>query len=157
MSAIDLERLTAYHEAGHAVIALSEGRMIQEVSIVPKLQRLGHCGVQKGTAKKLKDALETDLLILLAGMAAEARLTGRYHLPGAAQDLEMARRLAEMRAPNARQAERLLERMLSKVEHLLEDAATWGAVTALADELCKSRKISGRAARHFYDLAMAKG
>ncbi|MGC4013905.1 MAG: hypothetical protein QM755_05225 [Luteolibacter sp.] len=157
MSAIDLERLTAYHEAGHAVIALSQGRMIQEVSIVPRLQRLGHCEVKKGTAKKLKDALETDLMILLAGLAAEARLTGRYHLSGAAQDLEMARRLAEMRAPNPRQGERLLERTLSKVEHLLADAATWNAVLAVAEELCKSRKISGRAARHFYELAMAKG
>jgi len=153
---LDPVRLTAYHEAGHAVIALAEGRTIQEVSIVPGPRRLGHCQVNKGTGRKLKDSLETDLLILLAGLAAEARLTGRYRLAGAAQDLEMAQRLALMRAPNERQGQRLLERTLAKVEHMLEDAATWRAVEAVAAELLAAQKISGRAARHFYELAMAK-
>jgi len=150
------EHLTAYHEAGHAVIALSQGRIVQEVSIIPGPQRLGHCGVGKGTARKLKDSLETDLLILLAGLAAEARLAGRYHLPGAAQDLRMAERLALMRAPNERQAQRLLERTLAKVEHLLAEAGIWNAVTALAEELLRSQRLSGRAARHYYELAVAK-
>jgi hypothetical protein len=156
MSAADPNRLTAYHEAGHAVIALAEGRTIQEVSILPGPQRLGHCQVKKGAGRKLKDSLETDLLILLAGMAAEARLTGRYGLRGAAQDLQMAQSLASLRAPNERQGQRLLERTLAKVEHLLADAATWRAVEAVATELLVSQRISGRAARHFYELAMMK-
>ncbi len=37
----------------------------------------------KGTLQADKDALEDDILILYAGMAAEAMLTGEYHLPGA--------------------------------------------------------------------------
>lgn len=155
-AALDPIRLTAYHEAGHAVIALAEGRTLQEVSIVPGAKRLGHCQVNKGTARKLKDSLETDLLILLAGLAAEARLTGRYRLAGAAQDLHMAQQLASLRAPNERQGQRLLERTLAKVEHLLADEATWRAVESVANELLASQKISGRAARHFYELAMAK-
>jgi hypothetical protein len=112
--------------------------------------------MKKGAARKLKDSLETDLLILLAGLAAEARLSGHYRLAGAAQDLEMAQKLASMRAPNERQGQRLLERTLAKVEHLLADDATWRAVEAVAAELLISQRISGRAARHFYELAMAK-
>ncbi len=34
---------TAYHEAGHAVIALTLGRNVQRVSILPNQLRLGQC------------------------------------------------------------------------------------------------------------------
>jgi len=43
-----------------------------------------------------------DLLILLAGIAAEARLTGSYNLRGTTQDLQMAQKLASLRVPNER-------------------------------------------------------
>lgn len=152
MSAPPQEILTAYHEAGHAVIALSLGRIVKEVSILPGGKRLGYCEMQKGTGRKLKDTLETDVLILLAGLAAEAKISGQYALGGASQDLQMAERLVLMRAGNARQAGRLLERMLDKVEHLMMEPATWNAIDSIAQELLKSRSLSGRAARHFYDL-----
>jgi hypothetical protein len=62
---------TAYHEAGHAVMALSLGRLIQKVTILPgKSQfgevRLGACEIRKGRSKASKDLLEDEALILLA-------------------------------------------------------------------------------------------
>ncbi len=69
---------TAYHEAGHAVIAIMVGRTVNKVSIVPGGKRLGVCKMNKGRTKASQDALEADLLILLAGMAAEGRKSGRY-------------------------------------------------------------------------------
>ncbi|HEY8961052.1 MAG TPA: hypothetical protein VIM57_02540 [Luteolibacter sp.] len=156
MSGSEQNTLTAYHEAGHAVIALQMGRTVREVSILPGAKRLGYCEMAKG-GRQPQDALEADLLILLAGLAAEAKVSGQYGLGGASQDLRMAEKLALHRAGNARQAARLLERTLDKVEHLMRDAATWSAVDLIAAELLKAGVLSGRAARHFHEQAKARG
>ena len=150
---------TAFHEAGHAVIALALGRPIQRVTIVPGkthagLESLGQCQVQRGRFRPSKDALEDEVLILLAGMAAEAQVTGEYCTAGATQDLRAVRRCVQSRAGGGeRQAARLERRLLDKTEHLLSDAAVWQAVQWIAAELLQHETISGRSARHFFDLA----
>ena len=50
---------TSYHEAGHAVMAISLGRLVHKVTIVPgKSQfgdtRLGACEMQKGRSSASK-------------------------------------------------------------------------------------------------------
>ncbi len=79
---------TAYHEAGHAVIALVLGRSVQRVSVVPKLDTLGRCEFQKGRTRPSEDWLEREILISLAGLAAEARHSGQYAWEAAARDLQ---------------------------------------------------------------------
>jgi ATP-dependent Zn protease len=148
MSVIDPLERTAFHEAGHAIIALWHGRPVGQVSILPDNTRLGYCEIRKG---------QVNMLILLAGAASEARLTGGDHSwEGAAQDLNDVRQLSRQRAPNDRQAERLERRMLAKVEKLLGQPSVWQAVEELAQQLLKNTTISGRAARHLYDQARAK-
>ncbi len=144
---------TAFHEAGHAVMALIFGRPIQRVSIEPDQKRLGHCAVDKGVYRPSDDRLEADMLILLAGVAAEAVIAGSYNWPGAALDLQGVRRLAMMRGGAEKQAERLARRMLSRTENLLQQAGNWRAVQLIAEELIRCQTISGRAARHLYDRA----
>src|SRR5689334_3145022 len=107
---------TAWHEAGHAAMALSLGRPVKQVSVAPNQLRLGQCKLNKGTVRS-KDWVEDELLILLAGMAAEARHTGHYDLVAATQDLREVRSLARQRAGSPRQVERLERRMLDKAEH----------------------------------------
>jgi len=78
----DLELIaTAYHEAGHAVMAVSLGRPIEKVTIAPSRSpigamttglRLGTCKIQKGRTKPTKDWLEDEVMILYAGMVAES-------------------------------------------------------------------------------------
>ena len=94
MTTITPDLATAYHEAGHAVVALALGRPVQRVSIQPNHLRLGQCEIKKGSFRPSKDLLETEILILLGGLAAEARLTGNYNLAGAAQDLRGVGRYA---------------------------------------------------------------
>lgn len=149
---------TAWHEAGHAVMAVSLGRSIEKVTISPaRLQtggsRLGICRIQKGRSRKSNDRLEDDVMILLAGMVAESRVTGRYCADGAAQDLAFVERLLSDRARNERQLERLTKRILDKTEHVLAEETHAEAIKLVADELVRKVTISGRAVRHFFEQA----
>jgi hypothetical protein len=153
-------KATAYHEAGHAVMALFLGRPIQKVTIAPGKSaigdaHLGLCHVKKSPGKGSKDWLEDEVMILLAGMVAEAQITGQYCAAGAARDLRFVRRFLQSRAESERQIERLERRLLSKTENHLSDRALWSAVESIAAELLKSETISGRAAKHFYETAAA--
>jgi len=145
---------TAYHEAGHAVVALALGMPVHRVSIRANTQHLGRCEFAKPPFRPSDDWLEQEILISLGGLAAEARHTGVYAWNEAARDFQFIRRLSVQRA-GERQAERLERRLLSKVEHLLAQEENWRAVELIAMELLKKETISGRAARHFFDQARA--
>jgi ATP-dependent Zn protease len=147
-----LDAATAYHEAGHAVIALALGRGVHQVSILPERELLGLCEFRKGSYRPSADWLESEILIALGGIAAEARHTGEYAWDAAARDQQYVHRLAVERAGEAR-AEKLERRLLAKVDHLLAKDEHWRAVELMADELMKRGTISGRAAKHFFELA----
>jgi hypothetical protein len=149
---------TAYHEAGHAVMALSLGRSIQKVTISPaQMQsgesRLGACEVQKGQGKGSKDWFEENVLILFSGMVAESYYTQRYCVDGAAQDLRIARSMMATRARTEKQLDRLERRLLSKTEYVMGSTQHVHAIKLIAHELLEKQTISGRAARHFLKLA----
>jgi len=152
---------TAWHEAGHAVMAMSLGRPIEKVTISPaQLQtggsRLGACKIQKGRSRPSNSQLEDEVLILLAGMVAESRITGRYCTDGASQDLRNVERLLSTRARNERHLERLTRRLLDKTEHVLGEKRHAEAVELIAQELLRKVTISGRAVRHYFQQAMQR-
>ena len=143
---------TAYHEAGHAVIALALDRPVHAVSILPDRERLGVCAFGKAAVRPTEDWIEREMLISLGGLAAEARHTGSYAWDQADRDLRYVRDLAEQRA-GPRRAERLERRLLAKAEHLLAKEAHWQAVERIAAELLRRGTVSGRAVRHFFEEA----
>jgi hypothetical protein len=145
------EEATAYHEAGHAVAALALGRPVDRVSIRPDRDKLGVCAFRKPVFRPSEDWVEREMLISLAGIAAEARRTGEYAWDGADRDYRYAYELALDRAGAPRRAERLVKRVLSKVEHLLSRDANWRTVERLVEELLRRREISGRAARSLFE------
>jgi hypothetical protein len=145
------DEITAYHEAGHAVMALALGRPVHRVSIQPNEERLGQCEFGKSVFRPSEDWLEREILISLGGIAAEARHTGHYAWDGAARDQRYIRSLSVQRAGGERQAERLERRLLAKAEHLLFQDGHWRAVELIAAELLRRGRISGRAARHLFE------
>lgn len=152
---------TAYHEAGHAVMAVSLGRKIQKVTIKPGQRqfgpsRLGVCELKKGRSKSSQDPLEDDVLILLAGMVGEAKFTGQYSQGGAAQDLRDVAGLLCTRAASPRQHDTLRRRMLAKTEHILSDTAHVVAIEAIANELLEKTVVSGRAVAHHFHQAQQR-
>tara|TARA_R110002049_G_scaffold285698_1_gene466744 strand:+ start:150752 stop:151276 length:525 start_codon:yes stop_codon:yes gene_type:complete len=150
---------TAYHEAGHAVMAVSVGRPIQKVTIARGRMafgvRLGACELQKGRRKTSHDPLEDEALIYLAGMVAEAHCTGRYCPRGANQDLLAVARLLQSRAGSAPQLQKIQRRLLDKTEHILNDPSHAKAIQLIADELMVKTTVTGRAVRHFFEQAKA--
>jgi hypothetical protein len=150
-----VDEATAYHEAGHAIMALALGRPVAFVSALPARQHLGICEFGKAVFRPTEDWVEREMLIALAGLAAESRRTGEYDWNTAGKDLASAERLALDRADgHERKAQRLLRRSLSKAEHLLAQEAHWRAVERLAAELMRLGEVSGRAAKHIYAEAV---
>ncbi|MEZ6076755.1 MAG: M50 family metallopeptidase [Pirellulaceae bacterium] len=152
---------TAYHEAGHAVMALLLGRAVHKVTVAPGQilsgVRLGACEMRKGRLRASNDPLEDEVLILLAGMVAESQCTGEYCRQGASQDLQAVRRLlSHNRAHNERQLERLEQRLIDKTEHLLNEAAALEAIRLIAVELLAKTTLSGRAVRHLLTQAQQR-
>lgn len=149
---------TAYHESGHAVMAVLLGRLVHKVTIEPGKSpfgqmRLGQCEMGKGRSKASKDLLEEEVLILYAGMVAEAHFSGKYCESGARQDLANILRLLEPRVKTQKQLERLQKRLLGKTEYLLADDVHARAIKLIASELLEKTTISGRAVRHFFRQA----
>ena len=145
---------TAYHEAGHAVMALALGRNIQRVTIEPDPKRLGACEIKKGSFRPSADVLETSVLIFYGGLVAEGRYRGQYCWAGAGQDLRDIRYLCGMRASGEKAIERLERRLLSKAEHILDEPGHQLAIERIAAELMRTPTISGRAARDLFDRAV---
>jgi hypothetical protein len=131
-------------------MALALGRPVACVSVRPGREHLGTCAFGKAVFRPSEDWLEREILIAVAGLAAEARRTGKYAWEGATRDYAYAEGLARQRAGGTRQAERLLRRLLAKAEHLLNRDENWQAVERLAAELLRLGEVSGRAARHLY-------
>ena len=141
---------TAYHEASHAVVALILGRPVDEVNVLASRESLGVCKFGKARIRPSEDWLEREMLIALAGIAAEARHTGNYAWDAAGRDQQYVRGLAIERA-GERRAARLQRRLLAKVEHLLAHEPHWRAVVLIAQELLRRSVVSGRAVRHFLE------
>jgi hypothetical protein len=149
-------RVTAFHEAGHAVVAMYLGRPVQRVTIQPNAIRLGLCEFKPGRGKAVKDWLEAEAIVMLGGLAAEARHTGQVCEEAALHDLRAVRALIAGRALGDRQADRLERRFLDKTDHILDQPGLWDAVTRIADELLLRTTISGRAAAHIYEDALSR-
>ncbi|MBL8889081.1 MAG: hypothetical protein JNL67_03825 [Planctomycetaceae bacterium] len=145
---------TAYHEAGHAVVALALGRAVEKLSIVRNSLRLGAVNFGNRRSGRRQDYFETEAMILLAGIVSEAKVTGKMNWEGARQDLGQLERMVSQRVEKEKAAERMQRRLLDKTEHLLSQTEIWSAVERIAHHLLEHRAISGRAARHLFDEAM---
>lgn len=91
------KKLTAYHEAGHAVVShfLTTQKEVKEVSIVPRGMAGGYTMYKNGEDKYYisKTEMEEKLIALLGGRAAE-RLVLDDISTGASNDIEVATKIA---------------------------------------------------------------
>ncbi|MGE5477901.1 MAG: ATP-dependent metallopeptidase FtsH/Yme1/Tma family protein, partial [Bacteroidales bacterium] len=105
-------RLTAYHEAGHAVVALHcpASDPIHKATIVPRGQALGMVVrlPEKDSPALRRSKLKADLAVAMGGRAAEELIFGEDEIStGAAGDIQMASRIARKMVTEWGMSERL--------------------------------------------------
>ena len=98
-----MQKRTAYHEAGHAVIAhlLSSGnndKKVRKVTVVPRNNALGitYIGADYDVYEKSQEALLNQICIAFAGACAESIFLENGKNTGASSDIEMATNIANL-------------------------------------------------------------
>lgn len=139
------KRLTAFHEAGHAVMAELCGRLLTEVEIVGDREHTGSVRSLAFPPDPGEDAetedIERHLKVLLAGMIAEAMLTGREDWDETSEDLDAAVRLAMRLVDDCEDVLPLLSDIRAEVERDLHEH--WSSVKLLAEELLDRKALTG--------------
>ena len=142
-------RLTAFHEAGHAVMAHLGGQRITGLELNDEGDLAGVCTSIRLQPTQLTTAglevLEHDIRSVLAGMVAEARVSGRAGWDEGCADLDVAVRLTMRLVGECELVLPFLEAERARVERELD--AHWGTVEALARELERTGCMDGPAAR----------
>ncbi|MEN1680191.1 MAG: cell division protein FtsH [Planctomycetota bacterium] len=146
MSGDDEDTLTAYHEAGHAVVGYALGATIEQIQLggfddeedLPR--RFGECRVNWGRVDPTADwQLQRELLTTLAGPVAEQVYRGEpVHpaLDGPSQgDWAQAWERLREAIPHPEVRTRLLEQLTAALHQVLSRDTWWAAVAAVADEL----------------------
>jgi cell division protease FtsH len=108
----DDRRLTAYHEAGHAVVALHcpASDPIHKATIVPRGQALGMVVrlPHKDSPALRRSKLKADMAVAMGGRAAEELIFGPEEIStGASGDIQMASRIARKMVTEWGMSERL--------------------------------------------------
>lgn len=96
---------TAYHEAGHAVVSYFLGRTFKYVTVIPDKdkQTLGHLRTWRlpkwlqpdiELTPRIKDKIETEIMVKLAGHIAEKKFSKRNNHIGSSDDTNNATSLA---------------------------------------------------------------
>jgi ATP-dependent Zn protease len=139
-----MSELTAYHEAGHALIALRLGGQVTQVTIAPDDDdgplRSGDTQVLwRSTGLSDKEFAQITVQVSLAGPVAEMIYSGDPYHPGAvpewAADWKEAWAAAALFKPNERQRMEHLEQVSIRLYHLLKSDEVWGMLASLADNL----------------------
>lgn len=140
----DSDELTAYHEAGHVVMALLTGASVQQVTIAPDRDdgpaRFGDTSViwpRDGYGRR--ELAEAMIRVSLAGPVVEMIYTGDPYHPGMmaqwAEDWRSAWEAACELESNELRRLRMLELETKHLVQQLQDDDVWAAVAELADNL----------------------
>ncbi len=149
-------KLTAYHEAGHAVMSYWLHKRIRYVTIIPESDKntLGHFKQGKGknidpecdNSTKTRYELERLAMIYLAGQAAECILTGRNIRAGSGQDNSYAIDYLSYLTGSTEELEAYWNWLAIRTSAILRLPALWQVIQALAIELLRKKYIGGRRA-----------
>lgn len=148
----NMSEIIAYHEAGHALMALLLGAEVKLVTIEPDddegPSRQGDTQVLwRRSEISTRDFARRAVQVSLAGPVAEMIYTGDPYHPGLvaewAADWHEAWNSAVLLHPDERQRLEYLERTSIQLYHQLKDDALWAALASLADHLLAHESLEG--------------
>jgi hypothetical protein len=165
------QKAVAYHEAGHAVAELAQGRKIRSVSIVPDDITAGHSeGYARSRAfldalagatwwslePRYKDRLEKEVRILLAGEVAQRRFAPRsfrrQHIRyGFHGDMPEVERLLGCVVCSDHERDAYLKLLKIQTEWLID--RHWPIVEAIAAALSERQSLTGHEALEIFGAA----
>lgn len=142
----------AYHEAGHAVVAVLLGGEVVSVTLEPDNDDLpareGDVSIRwhhRGVSSK--DLLRREITVCLAGPAAEMLYEGERPHPATVRqwraDWEIAWQLAAQIVPDVERRMQLLELLLASLCQMLDRDDCWQAVAEVADQLEAFETLEG--------------
>ncbi len=154
---INPERLTAYHEAGHALASELYGQVLTRVEILGDTEHSGTTETLRfpvdpdegGSSRASVEAIENRLRCVLAGTVAEMMVSEREGWNESSEDLELAVRLAMKLVDDCEDVLPLLEDLRADLENVLREH--WAAVESLADELVRRKSLSGAEVRQILE------
>jgi hypothetical protein len=162
-------KATAYHEAGHAAVAMFLGIDFKTATIVPDLEHgsLGHVlfararkRLNTAIAKNLsmsdvmnlhpqffsekhRSLLERICIVAYAGLYAEHRFTGKRNFQGANSDFLSVNEMVSMLfGDHSETTRRYQDYLLAASEELVWLPGIWLNITILADLLLKRKTIT---------------
>lgn len=153
MASRQLER-TAYHEAGHAVIAAHVPERFRYVTITPDGDALGHVKNWAFSRRFQPDAhvsprgreiIDNRVMTLFAGGIAEKRFSGRLNRVGAQSDHEQAVDLADYLSGNTACTEAYLKWRWVVAETAVEHH--WADIERVAGALLERNRLTWREVR----------
>ena len=157
-----LEERSAYHEAGHFVAAYvgKKSTAIRRLSIVPEGDTLGHVvpfptpSFRPDIDPPLQRVVDT-IVTYLAGSASEKRFAGRVDHEGSAQDYSSAVSLGMHVVTADRELELFVNWLDERAAEVID--VHWWAVTGVAKELLRRKKMTGKEALEVIDGLVAEG
>ena len=138
-----MSELTAYHEAGHALMAALLGGRVKQVTIDPDNddgpKRFGDTQIRWRSGISERKFAEISVQVSLAGPVAEMIYSGDPYHPGLipewAADWREAWNSAALFHPDERKRREYLEQVSIQMYHRFNDGNYWEALASLADNL----------------------
>lgn len=147
-----MPEVNAYHEAGHAFLAVYVGARVREVTIEPEPddgpERYADIQVEWPLRRfSPRELREKSILVALAGPVAEMLYTGEPYHPGFvaewAADWKAAWQEAAALFPDERKRLAYLEQVAAQLYRLMDQEESWAAVAAIADHLLAHDRMEG--------------
>lgn len=157
------EELTAYHEAGHAFMAIHVGARVASASIAPDNdggpQRYGDTRVEWSLPPETNKATRVKaIFVALAGPVAEMIHTGDPFHPGFVAewsfDWQMAWGLAEPIFPLKQDCLVFLEQTVRHIHQMLNRDDDWAALAAIVDHLLAHDTLESEMIHDIYEQWM---
>jgi ATP-dependent Zn protease len=142
--------LTAFHEAGHAVVAYALRRHFRKLSIAPDATSLGRANlwplryrsVELDRSRRNRDRLEKEIMTLYGGLVAEQIVQGGYDVRASAKDLQRAAELAMLLTDTDEEAWALLRLLHIRTRQLLQQPVWSTALQQLSKQLRRRCEMS---------------
>jgi hypothetical protein len=149
-----LER-TAYHEAGHALLAFRFHIPIKEISIIEKGDSLGHVSSTHlpqslilGTYSN--NIIEKYIMWCFSGLAAESIVTGKKNYVGASLDSESATELIIRNVGSSEQATQYSEEMWKKTISWMKLPTNLNYLHLIAAILLQKKKLTKKDLKNIF-------